>query len=79
MGITSETDRWKFKTALKKVIDPTVLEVALYGWGSNYDGELACQGIKQMQAPKIIDIPNSFRVSTEGANKPKFAIEEKKL
>lgn len=32
-----------------------------------------------MQAPKIIDIPNSFRVSTEGANKPKFAIEEKKL
>lgn len=42
MGITSETDRWKFKTALKKVIDPTVLEVALYGWGSNYDGELAC-------------------------------------
>jgi hypothetical protein len=75
MGITSESDRWKFHTELKKVKEPTCLEVNLYGWGSNYDGELATFGIKQMQAPKLIDLPIEFRIKMESSHKPKFALE----
>jgi len=49
--------------------------VGLYGWGSNFDGELATTGIKQTQAPMMIDIPKEFRISAEMTSKPKFGLE----
>jgi len=75
MGIDVKADVVKINSEIKKILDPTVVEVGLYGWGSNFDGELATTGIKQTQAPMMIDIPKDFRINPEMTSKPKFGLE----
>ncbi len=57
LGIIGENEKIKFTTECNKVKDSKVLEVALYGWGTNIMGQLATYNQNMVPAPKQIDMP----------------------
>ena len=52
LGIIGENEQIKFMTECNKVKNSKVLEVSLYGWGTNIMGQLATYGLNTVPAPK---------------------------
>ena len=52
----------KFLTEAEKVVNSKILDTALYGWGTNFMGQLGLPKLNMVNHPKQIELPSCFAI-----------------